>query len=113
MMYMVWCQYFYQSIKKKYDNDENAVLLEVDMNGLEKFLVADIPTLASHFGAYIEEYGVWFKEGNAPIPEFDQEEEITFDDLLNGWAKDLAINLTKTCACLSSISNDRIRIVST
>lgn len=105
---------FLSKYKEKYDNDENAVLLEVDMSGLERFLVADIPTLASHFGAYLEQDGIWFEEGSAPIPEFDQEEEITFEELLSngGWAKDLAIELTRTCACLKPISSDRIKLVS-
>lgn len=94
-----------------YDNDEEAVLLKVDVSGLE--LVADIPTLASHFGAYIEEDGIWFGSGNNRAASFEGEDEIYYDDLINPnsyYCKE-AIDLTGTAAIMQDISSDKIIIL--
>ena len=52
---------FLAKSSRPYDNDSNVVVLAVDVTGLE--LVADIPTIASNFGAYIDQnYGIGLKK---------------------------------------------------
>lgn len=86
---------------------EAGTVLAVDASGLK--LAADIPTLASHFGAYIDEDGIYFEEDNDDIPpEFAEEEHISFDDLVDGWATPIAIELTGTAAVLKNIPSSRL-----
>lgn len=90
-----------------YDGDNDGVVLAVDVSGLK--LAADIPTLASHFGAYIDEDGVYFEEGEDRVPsEFAEEEHISFKDLVRGWAAPIAIELTGTAAVLKNIPISRL-----
>jgi hypothetical protein len=92
-----------------YDDDSDGVVLAVDVAGLK--LAADIPTLASHFGAYLDEDGVYFEEGEDRVPsEFAEEEHISFDDLVDGWATPIAIESTGTAAVLKNIPSDRVSL---
>jgi hypothetical protein len=95
-----------------YDNDSNVVVLEVNVDGLK--LVADIPTLASSFGAYIDEnYGIWFKKGDNRYTNIEEDKEISFEDLLNpdsAYCQE-AINKTETAAVVQDIPPNRIKIV--
>lgn len=91
-------------------NDPNAIVLEVDTSGLE--LVADVPTLASHFGAYIEEDHIWFEQDNKRAPRWGrQEESIPYEDLIHGDFREIAIKTTGTCAVMQNISVDRIKVL--
>lgn len=101
-----------------YDGDTSSVILEVNIEGLEDKLAADIPTLAASFEAYIDEKGIWFEDdwfGDAAekVHEaFGEDEyEISYNDLLYGWAKEPAIELTQTAAFLGNIPAFRIRPV--
>ncbi len=95
-----------------YDNDSNVVVLEVNVDGLK--LVADIPTLVSNFGAYIDEnYGIWFKKGDNRYTDNEGDKEIMFKDLLNpdsAYCQE-AINKTGTAAVMQDIPPNRIKIV--
>jgi hypothetical protein len=95
-----------------YDNDSDSIVLSVDVSGLD--LVSDIPTLASHYGAYIDEDGIWFEEGDSRVPSWSAGEDIVFyDDLLNAkssYCQD-SIQTTGTAAIMSDISPDRIKVL--
>lgn len=95
-----------------YDGDLEAVVLAVDISGLD--LVSDIPTLISHYGAYIEESSIWFEEGDLRAPSWaDEEDEILFDDLLDpssDYCKS-SIETTGTAAVMSNIPPERIRVL--
>jgi hypothetical protein len=86
-----------------YDGDDDAVVLAVDVSGLS--LAADIPSLADK-GAYIEEDHVWFEEAPDGL-----DEEIPFDDLMNGPEAEAAINLTGTAVVLQDIEPSRISVL--
>jgi hypothetical protein len=95
-----------------YDGDLKAVVLAIDVSGLD--LVSDIPTLISHYGAYIEEDGIWFKEGDLKAPSWaNEEDEILFDDLLDhssDYCKS-SIETTGTAAVISNVPPESIRIL--
>jgi serine/threonine protein kinase len=86
-----------------YDGDDDAVVLAVDVSGLS--LAADIPSLADK-GAYVEEDHIWFEEAPDGL-----DEEITFDDLINGPEAEAAINLTGTAAVLQDVEPSRISVL--
>lgn len=95
-----------------YDNDLDGIVLAVNISGLK--LVSDIPTLLSHYGAYLDENGIWFEEGDPKAPSWTQGEDlIFFDDLLNPdsvYCSD-SIATTGTAAIMQDISPDRIKII--
>ena len=107
---------FLSKVNQPYDRDGSSVILEVNLDGLEDKLAADIPTLASDFSAMIDEKGIWFEDewfgDNAERAHeaFGEDEyEISYHDLLYGWAKDPAIELTQTAAYLENIPANRVR----
>jgi len=86
------------------------VPLEVDISGLP--LVSDLPSLINK-GAYIIEEGFYWDEKNEPtqLKPYLDEGEIDFYELLNNkQIIDIAINITRTAACLSNINPERIRV---
>ena len=99
-----------------YDGDTSSVILEVNIDGLEDKLAADVPTLAASFEAMIDEKGIWFEDdwfsdaAEKVHEAFGEDEyEISYQDLLYGWAKEPAIELTQTAAFLGNIPANRIR----
>ena len=103
---------FLAKSSRPYDNDSSVVVLAVGITGLE--LVADIPTLASNFGAYIDEnFGIWFKEGDNRYTDNEEDKEISFEDLLNpdsAYCQE-AIEKTGTAAVVQDIPPNRIKII--
>lgn len=102
---------FLAKSSKPYDgDDEDSVVLKVDIQGLR--LLPDVPTLASHFGAYIEEDHIWFESDDRRAPRWGRREEfISFEDLLEGDFRESAIRTTGTCAVTQDIPPDRIKLV--
>lgn len=95
-----------------YDNDLDGIVLEIDITGLE--LVSDIPTLLSHYGAYLDENGIWFKDDHPKAPLWTKGEDlIFFRDLLNPnsvYCSD-SIATTGTAAIMQDIPPQRIKVI--
>lgn len=104
---------FLAKSSRPYSEDRaDSVVLKIDVRGLE--LAADIPTLASHFGAYVEEDHIWFESDDRRAPRWGRKEDnITFEDLLRGHFKEDAIKTTGTCAVMQDISPSRIKLLKT
>ncbi len=109
---------FLSKLNQPYYRDGSSVILEVNLSGLEDRLAADVPTLASDFEAMIDEKGIWFEDdwfterAEKAHETFGEDEyEISYQDLLYGWAKEPAIELTQTAAFLGNIPANRIRLV--
>lgn len=87
-------------------DNEKFVSLKVNCRNLN--LCVDIPSLID-FGAYIDEDCLYWEKDN-PISHFD--EEIFFEDLIEPFGDyfEKCLNLTKTAACLTNITPDRISL---
>ena len=97
---------------RRYDNNHQSVLLRVDIQGMEKSLAADIPTLLGSFGAYLadNERGIYFEEDDIRIPQkLREKEELSFRSFLPGGGACLtSIALTKTAGLLQNVPPERI-----
>ncbi|TXH10324.1 MAG: hypothetical protein E6R04_05520 [Spirochaetes bacterium] len=101
---------FLAKSSKPYEDHVDSVILKIDTRGLD--LVADIPTLASHFGAYVEEDHIWFESDDRRAPRWGRKEDsIPFEELINGSFREDAIKTTGTCAVLQNIPPNRIKIL--